>query len=486
MSINKQQFTKQKWNAGLTDQNNLANALMTQPEIVSKALAYVFGEKYAMQFLTMGTGRVSNKFTKVGNEQFRWPLQGNLTKAIPLVAASVGNGVNFTEFSITLEENYFAVGDVLVFDSRNNQARVQHPPQSTGGNGWVYRMALVTGNTLEAVDAADLAIGSEVSIEYTAFEEYSKGGSSKETYPMWFTNQLTTSRKSFSMSGSAQTDVMILEVGGSRGGGKSSKKTKLWMFEKEYQFMMQWMEEAERLRWYGKYNRTTNGTVKLPGENGRPVKVGAGVLEQIANSNKRNYTEMTAKIIREFILDLMQNSQDAANKKFIAFTGLGGLDEFSKAMKTEISNSTIVDTKFVTGQGVNLTLGSEFTTYKGLLGTEFTVAHLPMLDNPVNNRELHPKTGRPLESYRFIILDFSMYGGESNISLLAKGADGVDRSLRSWYTSGSHTPPGVKDSGASRMLASNSLDGWEVHFLSETGIKVVNPLSCGELVNTIS
>ena len=258
------------------------------------------------------------------------------------------------------------------------------------------------------------------------------------------------------------------------------------MYEKQYQAMTQMMEQAERLKWYGKFNRTSQGEVRLPGENGRPVKIGSGVLEQIATSNRRNYTQATAKLFREFILDLMDNSQDAANKKFIAFTGKGGMDEFSTAMKDELNKATIVDSKFVTGSGTELTLGAEFTTYKGLLGTELTVVHLPLFDNPVSNRQVHPKTGYPMESYRFVILDFSMYGGESNISLIAKGTDGINRSLRSWYTSGSHTPPGVAESGANKMLASNSLDGWECHFLSETALKVVNPLSCGELVNVLS
>lgn len=486
-TINKQQFTKQKYNSGLTEQNNLATALMTRPEVVSKALAYVFGERYTMQFLTMGAGRVSSTPQIIGNDQFRWPLQGNLLKAIPIVAAPVPAtdiGKNFTEFQLTLSERYFAVGDVLATHSRASQIRVQREPENTA-DGVIYTFTIVGNNEAESVPVDDLTIGRELSIEYTAFEEFSRGGSSKEAFPMWFQNQMTTSRTSFSMSGSAQTDVMILEVGGKRGKNATSKKTKLWMYEKEYQTMLQMMEQSERLKWYGKYNRTPQGEVRLPGENGRPVKIGAGVLEQIATSNKRNYTEATAKLFREFILDLMDNSQDASNKKFIAFTGKGGLDEFSRAMKEELNKATIVDSKFVTGSGVELTLGAEFTTYKGLLGTELTVVHLPLLDNPVSNRQTHPKTGYPIESYRFIILDFSMYGGESNISLIAKGADGIDRSLKSWYTSGSQSPPGVKEASA-KMLASNSLDGWEVHFLSETALKVINPLSCGELVNVIS
>lgn len=479
--ISQLQFTKQKWNSGLTESNNLAQALMTEPEIVSRTLAYAFGEKYQMQFLTMGSGRVSEKFQLIGNDQYRWPLQGFLTKAIPVsgaVSPSSNVGLNRQEFRLILAEKYFAPGDVVAFDSRT-LARIQAEPVQVA-DGYQYRMVLLTADDTDTLAAADYAIGAQVSFEYTAFEEYSKGGSSKESYPMWFQNQLTTSRMSFGMSGSAQTDVMVLSVGGRDG----KKGTQLWMYEKEYQFMLQWMEQTERQRWYGVYNRDVNGEIHLPGENGRPVKTGSGLLEQIAYSNTRNYTEATEKLFREFMLDMMQNAKEAENKKFIAFTGLGGLDEFHRAMKNSLASTQIIDTHFISGSGDNLTLGGQFTTYKGLLGSEITIAHLPMLDNPVTGRKLHPLTGRPLESYRFIMLDFGMYGGESNISLIAKGADGIDRSLRSWYTAGSQTPPGVKDSGAGRVMRSSELDGWQVHFLSETGIKLINPLSCGQLVCT--
>lgn len=482
MAINNLQFTKQTWNNGLTDQNSLAQALMTEPEVLSKTLAYVFGDKYAIQYLTQGMGRVSNKYTKLGNQQFRWPLMGSLTRAIPITgsfspASSVG--INFTPFLVRLAEKYFSPGDIIASHSRV-LARVQEEPRQDGTD-WLYTLRLVTNDPTATMPTADLAVGKEFSFEFTAFEEYSQGGFSKEAFPMWFTNQMTTARMSYSMTGGAQTDVMVLNVGARNGKAGSQ----LWLYEKEYQAMLQWMESAERARWYGKYNRDPQGLVHLPGTNGRPVLTGSGIHEQIATSNKRSYTKGSEKLFRDFILDMMDNSRDAENKKFIAFTGKGGMAEFDRAMRDSISASMIVDTHYVSGSGQELTLGGQFTTYKGLLGTELTLVHLPLYDKKENNRQLHPETQWPLESYNFTLLDFSMYGGESNISMVAKGTDGIDRSFRTWYTAGSQTPMG-DDSGVSKVLRSSSLDGWECHMLSETAIKITNPLTCGQLVCTAS
>jgi len=483
--INNLQFTKQKWHSGLTEQNNLATALLTEPEILSKTLAYAFGpKKYALQYLTQGMGRMSKSHKLIGNREFRWPLMGLLTKAVPVVSLISGGstpGINRTTFQFSLTEKLFGLGDILSTHSRI-LIRVQNDPIQDGTT-WIYTAQIVKPDPDLFVDPTDFESGKEVSKEFSAFEEYSEGGTDYDTTPFWFENQLTTMRKQFSMTGGAQTDVMILSTSG--GGNKPGSQ--LWMYEKEYQFMLKWQEECERMLWYSEYNKDPKGQVHLPGANGRPVMTGAGILEQISPTNKRYYgAELSEQTIREFLTDLMENARDAEQTKFVGFCGYWFFDAFDQAMKKSIQRYTIVDSKFITGSGQELTLGGQFVTYKGLNGTELTLIHNPLYDNPVNNRKLHPITKKPLESYRCTILDFGMYGGESNISMLAKGADGIDRSFLSWYTAGSQTPGGAMGAdnvkGYMNTMRSNSLDGWTVNFLAEKGVKVTNPLSCGELI----
>ena len=475
-------WKKMSWNSELTDQNSLAQALLTKPEI-SSTLAYAFGDKYHLQYLTQGsgrvdTGRVKDKFKTIGNSEFHWALQGMLHKSIPITGAvspSTNIGKGFSTFTMPLAEKYFALGDVLRFED-GKLARVQEHPDPLQ-NEWLYTMKIVSDAKADVIPVADTGIGKELSFEFSAFEEHSDGGSSKEAFPMWFKNQMTTSRLNHGMSGGARTDVITLQT--TKGGGGKPKA--LWFHEKVYQQMLDWQKAAERQRWYGLYNRTPEGEVHLPGANGRPVLIGAGVLQQISKSNRRTYTTGSEKLYREFIADLMMNSQDAENKKFFAFTGRAGLDEFNTAMRDAIAASNIIDTHLVSRNGKTLTFGSDFTTYKGLMGTELTVVHNPLFDDPVSNRKLHPKTNLPTESYRFVILDFSDYAGEPNISMLAKGADGINRAMMMWYVAGSTTPEGG-DSGTKAVMRSSNLDGFNVNFLSETSIKITNPLSCGELV----
>lgn len=457
-----------------TDSNNLATALMTQPEIYN-TLAYAFGDKYYLNYLTAGSGRVAEKYKTLGNQEYMWPLMGDLVKPIAISGAAVGNGAGFSTFSVPLAEKYFFQGCVVSFGGV--QARVQNDGVQVG-NDWVYTFQLVTSDPSASVPAAFLAPGMVVVFLYTSFEEGSRGGGSFEAYPFWFKNQMTTLRMSYGMTGDAATDVMVLEVGQEGG-----KKSNLWMYASDYQKMLVWQQMLEYYRWYGKNNMTADGEINLPGANGRAVRIGSGVLEQIANSNKRTYTTLTTDILNDFLTDLLASSKDAENRKLIMFTGMGGMRQFQDTINSTYNNFNIVDTTFVSKNGMDMTFNNQsWKTYKGILGTDITVVHLPLFDDRTKHTELHPDTGLPIESYRMVFLDFADYAGEPNISLVTKGADGKNRAMEMWYTAGSTDPySSGGNSGAKKVMRSSSLDGFECFFLSQQGVKVTNPLGCGEL-----
>ena len=73
-------------------------------------------------------------------------------------------------------------------------------------------------------------------------------------------------------------------------------------------------------------------------------------------------------------------------------------------------------------------------------------------------------------------LDFGKSSGISNIELVTKGAEGINRSMIKKYVAGMVNPYDQK-----AMLAANADDKFECHVLSESGIVVRNPLSCGIL-----
>jgi len=476
--INDLQFKKMKYSGEFTDSNHLSTALLTKPEI-SRTIAYAFGDKYHLSYLTQGSGRVSDKYKMVGNGEYMWSLMGQLTKAVAIVgdtspARATGEvGKNFTPFTIPLEDKYFAKGDKVKFGDKLF-ARVQEEPRQVG-RSYVYTMQLITHDPNDFIPASLLQPGRSIGWAGTAFEEGSKGGSSKNATPMWFRNQMNTSRMSWGMTGGARTDVMALEFKN----GSSGQKSALWLYEEEYQQMMHWNRIAEIDRWYSRYNKAGNGTVNLPGENGRPVLQGAGLIQQLEGTNYREYSTLTEDFLRQFLTDLQLQAKDAENSHFMLFTGSEGMNQFDQALKTARIAYQLVDTHFVSKHGKELAFGNNFKSYKGLLGSTFTVVYNPLFDDASLHTEIDPTTNLPYESGRMVFLDLSDYDGEANISLCAKGADGVDRSMVHWCTEGSTTYQGAD---AQKRMRSNDFDGFECHYLSETSLKVINPLSCGQMV----
>ena len=73
-----------------------------------------------------------------------------------------------------------------------------------------------------------------------------------------------------------------------------------------------------------------------------------------------------------------------------------------------------------------------------------------------------------------VFLDMSAQNGVANIELIAKGAEGTNRNYVKKYVPGMINPYDSKS-----MLAATADDKFECHWLTQSGIIVRNPLSCG-------
>jgi len=474
MNVNGLQLYQGKKFAGLTDSNHLSTAYFTEPDVVNNVLSFVCGYSYGnpLSMLTGGLGKTQI----VNNREYDWSLVGDLERPIGVVRnPDSGNstpGLNLQPFRVVLAEKEYVSGEILIPDDRDYPVIVVGDPIQDG-DGFIYTLQLQTADLTKFMPPALLATGKSFSKDFSAYEEGgTRSGITTYGSPFKMRNCLTIQRKNREITGSAASDVMVVGMKDP----KTGKMSKMWADIQHWTFLEQWYRENERAYIYNTYNASSNGTVKLKGENGRPVYTSAGLREQIAPANKRYYTVLTENIIREFMMDLSYNVISQGQRKFVALCGEGFMDLFDRAMKTSIGSWNLVDTHFVTGSGQDLSLGGQFKTYKGLNGTEMTLMHMPLYDDPIHNRKLHPITGRPLESYRATFIDYGQYDGTANIGKVAKAG----REQLMWFNGGSTTPSG--EAGSMNTLRSNTVDGYSVSVLSETGIYIKNPMSCGELI----
>jgi hypothetical protein len=466
---------------GLAESNHLSNAFLTEPEKVGSILAYAFGiqENNVLSLLTGGIGNT----LYVNNREYEWDLHSQSDKAIEVSATSPDAtnpmpGYGGQPFQVVLAEKWFEVTDVLVADDGATQARVMYEPEPFGSS-YIYTLQNVSSNPKAFCDPEFLSIGARWSKEWSSVEEYSgKGGGHGFSTPYKLRNQLTTLRKTYKVSREAAKAVMVIEL---YDPADPSKKTKLWTKLSEWTAMAYWYRELDKSFIYSKYNKDDKGYVKLQGENKRPVYHGAGFREQISPANKRYYTKLTYEILDEFLLDLSYAaSKWGGEHKFVALTGKMGMREFDRAIKAYAAGNNITVTDngtFITGKGDELGFTGYFKTVSFMNGIELTVKEFEPYDDLIRNRELHPITKKPIESYRFTILNFGRKNGRSNIRKVAM----QDSDMAMWHVCGSTDPYGGVAKSIN-MQRSSGIDGYEVHFLSQCGLMVEDPTSCGELI----
>lgn len=479
--LNNLTLYKGKWFSDLIDTNKISLASQQNPYQVSTILSYVFGTKDAgySTSLDMLTGGLGNVLT-IDQPSWEWGVMIDQDRAVTIRDAK-WNGAEITENStpglgntpitLWLEDAWFNTGATIELDDKS-QLRISEAPYQDG-NLHVYTAFIADGNPASYIDPEMLMAGHQVSRLASAYEEYSEEADILN-YNTHFKmrNYLTTMRLSYDITGSAFSTVMAVALKDP----KTGKTSYLWSTYQEWVAMREWYKRMERGLVYNKSNVNKDGSCNLKGTNGRPAYIGAGLLEQIAPSNRRYYTRLSAELLEDFLFDLSYNVLGTNERKFVALTGEMGMREFDRILKEKMANLNLIDTVFVTGSGDSLTFGGQFKTYKMSNGIELTLKYFPLYDNTVYNRQLHPVTLKPLESYRMTFLDLGRRDGEANVVKVVR----KDREFVNWCTAGAVTPAGYAHSNTE--VRSNAKDGYSVHFLGECGIMLRDPRACGELV----
>jgi len=481
--LNSLQIYKGKWTSELNSEMELSNLLLTAPEKISPVISYLFGRYDSgnvVDYITNGMGRT----VTVEQPTYEWDVMIEHDKAITIKRAvyngsevtssdlSVMPGIAGSTYQIWTGEKWFGPGAIVEFDDNNYQARVVSEPYMDG-NDYVYTLVCTDGKDESFTPPSLLLPGCRVSRLASAYEEWSdEADIFNAQTPFKLRNQLSIIRASYDISGDAYSSVMIISLRDP----KTKKETKYWSVYQEWTAWRQWYERIDRWHIYSRYNMAEDGTIRLKGTNGRPVRIGAGLLEQISPANKKSYTTLTLDIINNFLSDLCFNIRGFADRNFLALCGEMAFREFDRVLREVASGYTLMDKSvFISGSGQELTLGGQFTTYKGLNGITLTLKHLPILDDTIHNRKLHPVSGKPLESYKMILLDTSMRDGEPNLRKVVRR----DRELVVWHTAGAVAPAGHAKS--IDTLRANAKDGYSVHFLTEQGIMLADPTTSGIL-----
>jgi len=495
--------------------NSLVSAMLKYPEIGSTLIQQY--PRFALTYLLERTGRHAN-VKVMGDKSFEWKVLGRSNREIKLADITAITTAQASAVTVLLPvlNRDLSINDVVMIgnavgtvightedDGTTVKKDTNKPPVDQAlsaqlqshtvatADAWGYQIRFSNGYS-----ATDLAPSVTVARLGSAFGEGSLGTSVSESvaYPETHKNWLTLNRRKQSITGSALTDVTWIENNGS----------KLWYFTAEKLFTDEFMYQLELQRWFGRNNVTGTAAdaYTFPGQAGAvdgtaSALMGDGILAQIEGSIDMSYNVGTAdgegltedKLAR-FIAELSRNAKSPEGNEWVVFTGTEGRYQFHRAMKDISVGATaaVSGTGSASGgsmqsmkTGSDVSLGVNFVSYY-VLGNKLTIAYCPVFDD-VNAFGAEAGAGGSSSggtmSGKMVFLDFSSVDGVPNIQLIAKGSDGLNRNYVKKYIPGMVNPYDQKS-----MLAANGDDSFTCQIMSESGVIVRNPLSCGILSAT--
>lgn len=468
---------------GLLESNKLSNAFLTQPVEMAGVIAYAFGTDSRsgkngniMNLLTEGLGNVTS--IEIDNAVYKWKLYMGGERMIDVAGQNLDGGstpgIAKTPFRVPVAENFFEDGDVVLLDDGKTRLRVQGDA-TTDGTSTVHTFRLIGGDQSSYVDPKLVGPGARMSKEYNVQPELSTRGSGISLHTgIELDNRLGTFRKTIAISRGAQTDVMAMKIPVYGPDGKPTMKD-VWDTAATWQATYEFAQEIDRAMIYGQRQEGD-----ILGANGRGIYEGSGFREQISPNNVWEVNKLTYNTIQELFTNLSYNAnKNGGNKKFVVLTGQQGMIEINRILTEEFKGRGYLLTdsnKFLGGSGNELELKGHFSKVQLMNDLEVSWKLFPEYDNSSRNRNYDPKSGYPLESFRQTILNVGTQSdGKGNIQKVVK----KDSEKVAWEVGGSVTAAGTRKGGAQ---GASGLDGREMHWLSECGIRLADPTSCAEIV----
>lgn len=472
-----QEYKSTDW-SGLTTKNHLGHMFGVEPQKASKLVSRIHQINFGMDLDTY-----LNQFgvkTLESDDDFTWMLQGTGDKNIPIVGYAASNmmkpGINFSQFTVTYSEKYFAVTEVIVGEQNEKYSlRIVEEPVPNG-NYWDYTVQLMTGDAQLFFPPSELAAGKRFSKEWSIVEQTLsvRGGGVNYTSPFSMRNQFSMLRIQDTRPGN-----MISRPIGHTIIGEDNNKYDIWMQYADFQLERQFRKMKNRLLMYGTSNKAQDGTYKQIGDSGYEIKQGAGIRQQMESSNTAFYNKFDIKWLTQILLDLSVGKLSEGERKFVLRTGEWGMYQFHLALEDFSSLYTpLFDANRVyKGKGNAMGFRGQFLEYMGPNGIIVQLMHDPMKDDPERNKIAHPDGGLA-ESYRYDILDMGTVDGEPNIQKVEiKGQGDIVGYI-----------PGLRNPFSADLANSpmaNGVDGYTIHRAAYCGVMVKDPTRTASLIPNI-
>lgn len=438
--------------------------------------------QHSISFLTEGLGEIydvkakSDSFMGLNDKSYKWKIRGHQVPRVKFVTRSTAGGGAITagstiggngqDFWISTNTAYYNPYDIIKLEDQS-LLFVKAGPVFQGEGTWDYLVTINTNNPAATINTNMLQPGRESGAAGVAYPELSdKGYLSTTQAGEEHINYLTKVRYDWSWSADAAATKYIIEDMVPQNG--QMKKFTYITDELFRSAMETYHFRKEMALIYGQSTMDANGRCFLQDpKTGQDIVQGDGLIAQMADSQKQNYTKLTIGLLEDVLSDISLHSPKPTGNVYLMTTGREGYKEFGRLMRAEHKGFwTLQPNTYVQTKNGKIQLGAEYNAFT-FQGNTIIASVNSVFDHPGNPSE-KDSNGKRLESSKFLFVDMSTYDGVKNIQLIAK--DG-----RSFIT-GEVDGIGGQD-GKTSGKASSTLDGSSKTIIGSLGVVMHNPYS---------
>jgi len=474
----------------------VSNHLIDPTKNIDKVIMYA-EQRYLMTLLTSGardsrftapgvlpTGgnTVKTKIKEipagemVSSNAWSYKIMGRIQKASEIVGtAAVGTPTAGTTtkggtFKLYLKDDYLTLGMNAVFPN-GEHARVMSRPTGHAGK-FLYTFECFPGKTFSWATWVGSQIGQKTVFGgYTSFGERSRRGYGNFHYPDRYIQHTTKQRKSVSISGDANSNIVYwYEVNGGKG----------FVYESEIQARTQFLLEDEyRLWWSESTMRDQYGNLlaraSMQDEYGNDIVAGDGYVQQIKGANDMDTSGTNGAAVYDDYVDMVKALKKKKNRisgnSFVVVTGSDGMANAHDVIGSRFSSSMpLVQVQQQSSQagGAEPVVGFNFKVLN-VAGEQILFVENPMMDDDMKfPARLSNGNLKMSSTYYFMDLEPDNVG-KSNVEIRVRGRSGVNRNMVYLWENGM-TGEGTPQ---------NPIDAKTFHMLKENLLATYNTKTCG-------
>lgn len=461
--------------------HHLGKFLVNYPEILPTVTTLFEHNKTAFSSLlarrNMLSGTILNnknpkasKYKVVGSRKVQWEVKGYPDRKIRIIGLG---GVGFkcdaypttpgkyqTVIDLYVDTNWASPRDILELADNRTQLYMfdSKLPEEVEGGVWKLRVKVNTNDNSEYVNPALLAIGMELSVSHTQFEEASETAYEKYTFNEKAETNLTIQRLKWSITGTAEelkANAVWIEHNGQS----------LWTTKAHLQMLERAAEYRERQIIFGKSTVTADDKILMKTSEGYEVMAGDGILNQGDGAWRLPYNDMSTRVL-DSIMENISLYQSSFGTEVAVACGTQFYKNFARIMKNEAG----IDPKVVEGTGGTKGINMDYSYYE-FGGVKLIPTRIPWMDNPMRASVMLPDGTRNTSHGAIFVSLGDVSVGNPAIELLQLGK-------RGWLEGEVN---GINKGGD----MANSVDAKHHHILWETGAALFDINGIAELYKPI-